>query len=335
MDNWGDDQRLGMTAASIGDLYTADSALTAVPWGVTADPESGRVYVADWFDSRGTHVDSYGREGDGPGEFRSASAVTMGASGILNVWDAARGVLSRWSSDGTLLEEQPIPLPYWGPGFAVGSGKVVTVTSEESGLRMSQQLVSRSEGGQRVLYELSIEQEIMELPCIAIPAPKVLAPTMTWTGQPDSLYVLTGAEYRIDLIVDGSVKRSIRRGMDPVRVTEEMAIGSVATGPYADFMNMCRVDAAQIVEAVGHESVISPVIGIIQDPRGNLWVTRTSDGVEAGPIDVFSPAGTYEGTLQLAGTPVAFPSDSTMVVLRPEVTGETTVSLYTLRSVGM
>lgn len=132
------------------------------------------------------------------------------------------------------------------------------------------------------------------------------------------------------MYVDDELTRSIRRDVDPIPVTESMARERVETGPYASFMRNCGVDAQAIVDAVGHEEAVSPVLGIAVDPGGGMWVTRTSDGVQAETVDVFRPDGTYEGTLTGTGMPVAFLSDSLFVSMRVKATGEQIVSLYEL-----
>jgi len=139
IENHGPDEMLGIRAVRTVDLVPPDSALTAVPWGVAADPVTDRIYVADWtgqrvvaFDASGTYAGTYGREGDGPGEFRNPAAVSMDPYGALAVWDTGRQILNRWSSEGDLLNEQRPELAYWGPGFAIGSDWLATVTSATS-----------------------------------------------------------------------------------------------------------------------------------------------------------------------------------------------------------
>ena len=68
----------------LAELATPDNALTALPWGIAADPVAKRVYVADAagnrvavFDAEGAFVGQLGRAGEGPGEFGHASALAM------------------------------------------------------------------------------------------------------------------------------------------------------------------------------------------------------------------------------------------------------------------
>ena len=83
-DNESADAPFAGGAVHIADLMTPDSALTALPWGVAADPTAGRVYVADMtgarvavFDGAGAFVEELGRAGEGPGEFRGVSALAL------------------------------------------------------------------------------------------------------------------------------------------------------------------------------------------------------------------------------------------------------------------
>ncbi len=342
VDNIGPEELLGIRAERMIDLIPPDSALTAVPWGVAADPTSGRIYLADWtgqrvaaFDASGAYAGSYGRSGDGPGEFRNSSAVSLDPDGILTVWDTGRQMLSRWSSEGELLGEQRPELPYWGPGFAIGSDWLATVTSttSSSGTVTEQRLVV--EGGQNTttLHEVAMELATMELGGSSIPAPRVLAPSVIWTHRGDSIFFLNGPGYRIDKHVDGSVVASIRWSVDPIEVTREMAVrgAEFGPGPYGIFMRRFGLEAEDIVMAVGYEEQVSPVLSMTAAPGGDLWVTRTTDGMTPHFVDIFDSSGEYTGSFDAPGVPVAVLSDSVFAGLRLESVGETIVSLYHLR----
>jgi formylglycine-generating enzyme required for sulfatase activity len=335
----GPDRPLSLTATPLATLVPPDSALTAVPWGIAADPVSGLIHVADWtgariisFDGAGRYLRTLGREGSGPGEFRSPTALALEADGTLVVWDAGRAVLSRWSPAGAHLSEDRPPVDYWGPGFAVGPGSLVTVTSARpSGTVLEQRLVRHTPDGQVVLHSVPLEMVVMRL-CGTMPAPRVLSPSVWWTSRGDTVFVLNGPGYRIDAHVGGHRVSSFRRPIEAVRVTERMAVAAVASGPgpFAGFLRACGVTAADVVGAVGYEEAVSPVMGLAADPRGRLWVARTTDGLQPAAIDLLAPTGEYLGTLELAALPVGFPSDSTFLALRIEPTGLPTITLYRL-----
>lgn len=339
IENFGPDKSLGIRAVRTVDLVPPDSALTAVPWGVAADPMTGRVHVADWtgqrvvaFDASGAYVGSYGRSGDGPGEFRNPSAVHMDPRGVLTVWDAGRQMLSSWSNEGELLNEQRPGLTYWGPGFAMGSDWLATVTNATSGTVTEQRLVVERERNTTTLHEVPMELAVMELGGGSFPGPKVLAPSVIWTHRGDSILFLNGPGYRIDKHDGGSVVASIRRSVDPIEVTTQMAVrgAEFGAGPYGSFMRRFGLEAEDIVNAVGYEERVSPVLATVAAPGGQLWVTRTTDGMTPRFIDIFDSSGEYTGSFEAPAVPVAFPSDSVFAGLRLEDTGETIISLYRL-----
>ena len=339
IENFDPDKSLDIRAVRTVDLIPPDSALTAVPWGVAADPMTGRIHVADWtgqrvvaFDASGAYAGSYGRSGDGPGEFRNPSAVHMDPRGVLTVWDAGRQMLSSWSNEGELLNEQRPELTYWGPGFAMGSDWLATVTSSTSGTVTEQRLVVEREQTTTTLHEVPMELAMMELGGGSFPGPKVLAPSVIWTHRGDSILFLNGPGYRIDKHDGGSVVASIRRSVDPIEVTTQMAVrgAEFGAGPYGSFMRRFGLEAEDIVNAVGYEERVSPVLATVAAPGGQLWVTRTTDGMTPRFIDIFDSSGEYTGSFEAPAVPVAFPSDSVFAGLQLEDTGETIISLYRL-----
>ncbi|MFW6201102.1 MAG: 6-bladed beta-propeller [Gemmatimonadota bacterium] len=326
------------TSVRIADLVTPDGALTAVPWGVAADPATGRVYVLDRtghrvavFDRSGEYVETYGRRGGGPGEFQGAQALSLGPDGTLTVWDAGRGVLSRWSAQGEPLDERRAPISYWGPGFHLGSDGLFTVTSRMSPDEMRQMLVRvDADGDSTVLHTVPRELVMAELPCLAQPMPRIFAPDVVWTARGDTVWVLDGPEYRIDIHVDGTRVESVRRSPAPLEVTDEMA-AAWARLRYGRFMERCGLTPDALVAELGHEERTASVQRLAVDPAGRLWVTRSSNGLLPERVDLLAPDGRYLGTFDASGMPLAFlsPSRYLSLTVRPE-TGETVLSIREL-----
>ena len=330
-------------AVHIADLMTPDSSLTALPWGVAADPAAGRVYVADMtgarvavFDASGAFVEALGRGGEGPGEFRRVSAVSMAPGGVLVALDARRGVLSRWSPGGAFEGEERLPSNYFGPGFAVGEGGAeawfATVGSATSDLSMDQTLAVHTPRGAEPAHSVRRELALMELPCASMPAPKVFAPDVVWTSRGDTLWFVNGDRFRIDGYARGAVFASIRRAAAPaIAVTRGMAVASLSfgVGPYLSLMRQCGVTAEEVVDATGYEETLSPIVGFTSDPAGGLWVSRRVRGLIPEVIDVIGAGGGYVGTLDIPAIPVGFASPTRLVAMRPMMeTGEVRVSLY-------
>ena len=334
------DRPLGVEVTPIADLIPPDSALTVVSWGVTTDEATGRIYVADRpndrvvvFDASGGYAGVLGRSGDGPGEFRNPVAGAVDPSGSLVVWDSRRRILSRWSSAGDYLGEERPDLDYGGAGFAAGADWVVTVANAGGEMGVESQLVLHRGDDITTLHEVTEEMAMLELGAGSIPASKPFSPTMVWTNRGDSIFFLTGPGYRIDMSVGGSPVLSFRRSMDPIEVTQEMAVRKIESGPgpYGDFLRRTGLEAEDIVAALGYEERISPVLRVTSVPGGRVWVTRTLDGFSPHVVDVFDAAGGYEGTFAAPGVPIAFVSDSTFVALRSDEFGETTLSLRRAR----
>ncbi|MYC87201.1 MAG: SUMF1/EgtB/PvdO family nonheme iron enzyme [Gemmatimonadales bacterium] len=342
-DNESADAPFAGGAVHMADLMTPDSALTALPWGVAADPTAERVYVADVtgarvavFDGAGAFVEAVGRAGEGPGEFRGVSALTLGPGGTLVALDARRGVLSRWSRDGEFAGEERLPASYWGPGFAVGEGAAAewfaTVGSTTADMSMDQTLAVHTPRGAEPVHVVRRELSLMELPCVSMPAPKVFAPDAVWASRGDTLWFVNGDGFRIDGYARGEVFASVRRAAAPaIPVTRAMAMASLSfgPGPYGGLMRQCGVTAAEVVDATGYEEVLSPIVGFTLDPTGGLWVSRRVCGLIPEVIDVMGPGGGYLGTLDIPAIPVGFVSPLRLVAVRPvPETGEIRVSLY-------
>lgn len=334
----GPDHAIDHDVVPLTTLAPPDSGLTPVPWGIAADPRSGRIYLADRggsriaiFDASGAYIGEFGRAGGGPGEFRNVVALSLDSEGALAAWDVGRGVLSRWSSEGALLEERRPELDYWGPGFLLGRDRVVAVTnSGTSGMRMEQNLVAWTPAGTTTLYELPIELSMMRLPCATLPAPPIFAPQLVWTGRGDTTYVLHGPEYRIDTYHGDLLLRSMRREVAPISVSEALAELAVESGPgpYGNFLRRCGITAAQLVAAVGYEPETAPVQGLALDPAGRLWVARTTTGLTPELVDIIDPANGYLGSLALPAIPVAFISETRFIGVTVRETGEVVATLY-------
>ena len=239
------DRPLDVEVTPIADLIPPDSALTVVAWGVTTDEATGRIYVADRpndrvvvFDSSGGYAGAFGRSGEGPGEFRNPWAVSMDPSGSLVVWDNGRRLLSRWSSGGDLLGEQRPDLDFRGPKFAVGTDWLATVTATGAGMATRRQLVLHREGNTTRLHETTADLAMMEMRGASFPAEELFAPEPVWTNRGDSISFLDEPYYRIDMSVGGSLELSLRRPVDPIEVTREMAVLNIESGPgaYGDLM---------------------------------------------------------------------------------------------------
>ena len=96
---------------TIGDINTLDENLAFnMPSDIALD-EAGNIYILDAgncriqkFDSEGKYLDSFGREGQGPGEFNSPSSLDIGAQGSLIIADPRGRKIQIFSTEGSLLK---------------------------------------------------------------------------------------------------------------------------------------------------------------------------------------------------------------------------------------
>ncbi|MEQ9401862.1 MAG: 6-bladed beta-propeller [Longimicrobiales bacterium] len=341
VDQPGVDRDLGVRLVAGARLIDPDSALAPRPWGVGVHPESGALFVADAFarsvhvfDGDGAYVRTFGRPGEGPGEFGSPSALAVADDGSVVVLDTGRGLLSRWSADGDLLDERPMPFEYWGPGFAAlpDGWATVRLDPEPGAEAVEQQLLVSLGTGVHVLHEVVQPVVRTDLPCGGGPVtmPVVLAPDVVWTHHRGSVFHRVGPGYRVDVWRDGDRVASHRRAVEPVSVTPALATEAVLSGPgpYRGFLRRCDITPEALVAAVGYQERVSPIMGMAVAPDGRLWLTRTADGVRPTAYDVVGPDGVYAGSVEAPGFLVAVPAPDRLLILRLEPTGGLDLRLW-------
>ncbi len=90
------------------------------------DPTQGRIAV---FDPEGRYLHTYGRKGDGPGEFRSP-ALQYVRKGVVSIWDYTNARTTRFTSGGELIDtvRKPLDFEYNLRGlFHTGTGGLVGI----------------------------------------------------------------------------------------------------------------------------------------------------------------------------------------------------------------
>ena len=341
VESTGRDRPLEETPVRFEVLEHPNRSLEFVPWGIAVDPGAGLIYVADQleaavvvFDSSGAYVRQLGRRGEGPGEFLEPMAVAVDDDGVVSVFDARRGTVSRWSPSGSFIDESRLPVPYWGPGLAVADGWLALVASTTDRTKREQFLQVYQEGELDTVQVVTQELRTLATPCGSAIASPILAPTPVWASRGTTVYFAEGLSYRIDVHRSSGPLSSFRRALGPVDVGEEEARAFLETvpGPYQAMMRQCDMGAREVLASVGWMEEISPIMGIAVDLAGRLWVSRRMSSVTPSIVDVLAATGEYVGSFELPAVPIDFVSESRFVAvgLNP-FTGGLTASLYNLR----
>lgn len=109
---WGDPPKVELKLLrKIGDVDTADDNFAFANPGDIVEDKAGNIYIADAgqyriqkFDRDGKFLASYGRKGQGPGEFSSIRSLSIDSDDRLHALDDSQRRIQVFRTDGTLEE---------------------------------------------------------------------------------------------------------------------------------------------------------------------------------------------------------------------------------------
>lgn len=94
--------------------------------------DEGCIYVLDWrakevrkFDAKGRYLLSFGREGQGPGEFSSPEEIRFLASGQILVFEGESQRFSRFTKSGQLVTSGRFQNLMYSPYFGLSNGSII------------------------------------------------------------------------------------------------------------------------------------------------------------------------------------------------------------------
>lgn len=131
---WGKDLPIKIELIrTIGDINTLDENLAFnMPSDIVLD-DAGNIYILDAgnhriqkFDPEGKYLDSFGREGQGPGEFNSPSSLDIDANGNLIVADRRSRKIQIFSTEGRLHKTITLTKHPLSEVYALNSGLLAT-----------------------------------------------------------------------------------------------------------------------------------------------------------------------------------------------------------------
>ena len=283
-----------------------------LPYGCVDTDAAGNIYVLDSgadtvfkFDTRGSLLKSFGRQGQGPGEFQSATCLKIMPDGrIVIVDDMARKRLA-FSLDGTpLMEESLAHFPELMRSALDHEGGIIAMTWE-SGSRLMQGLI-------RILPSLKEMVKLAEYETRRIFDGATLdlyIPQFEFAVSMSG-YIVWGFQRKYLLNIsrlDGKVIRKIEKDYGPTPITES-----------AFQARLKEVFAGRTVppsiEPV-HPPSYWPFYLIIADEKGRI-LARTPEKSADGNMkyDVFDVEGRFLSKIELTGPPVLWKGGCLFVV---------------------
>lgn len=278
----------------------------------------GRIFILEPFDSRVTVFDSVGRalstmgrQGEGPGELEWPGSVSVTDDGHAYVHDGA-GQLVRLAFDQPTGTESPFNYIVFNTSLrhveVTPAGILIWARERYSGSndRFDRLLaVSGTDTTALVSGKPSFRTAVHYPECgftFAIHQP--LAPRIWWSQWGDRVAVSVWGGFRVDVLEDHRLVRSIRwAGVGENLLTRSAAVALLEAQGY---LGPCNDGPAETIEKHGFHPQPQVVRGLAIAPNGHLWVQVST--IEGTHILLLDPEGQMLGVL-----PKAFPMPLTFL----------------------
>jgi len=258
---------------------------------------NGTIWVADRddprlraFSPRGKAIRSFGRRGEGPGEYSGIEKIFPAADGTIAVVDMRLFRLTRVDTTGRLLTSMSIKNFPFDAAAAPGSTSVHL-------------LFSRFQPGTSFIRrgDFSIDSLLAVVgPLADFPSAQAPAEIHSLAVAPDGSIAVGdgGTEYRIRVFRAGRWRDLTRNVPRKLRTREEMAeMQARAVGN----QQRARAEGGQASAELPREKPHFEWLGLRYDPRGRLWV-KTGRGDQSRTVfDLFSGEGSYLGEVVVPG----------------------------------
>lgn len=306
----------------------------------------GTIYAMDrqiprlrTYDAQGRHLADFGRDGGGPGEYKSPDGgLAMLPDGRIAVRDPGNARIQLFAADGTPAGEWPLPS---GGGFSTSRRMYV----DESGRLYSTVLLERDQSvdlwkwGLAIIEPDGTHTDTVPVPTWEYENPIVLAksenssssqnvpytPSSNWTFSPKGYFVGgLSTDYRIEVFREGDMPLRIERTWEPVAVqsAEKTVAEQNITRNFQQNYPGWRWNGPPIPDtkppfrsiSVGEDGriwvmVSQPSTEILTEAEAQVEFERTQRMPERFrervAYDVFEPDGTFLGRVE---TPEGFSS---------------------------
>lgn len=268
----------------------------------------------------GQHLQTIGREGEGPGEFRSVFWVGRLPGDTIAAWDPSLGRLSVFGPDASLVR---VVTPRGSLGLlpraqgVLSDGRLVLATGAGAGGGVSSQ--SRAYRDTLTYVVLGTDGVIADTlgrfpgtEMIAIGGPSAgllvrplpFGRTTSAAVHEGRVYISTGDRYEIAAYSPGTGLQTVfRADRDPIPVTQQDIRDYRKTLVTLGGDGSAHQDRQrdQLLEEAPYPETMPPLTGLEVDAEGNLWVEEPrKPGSEQGSLwTVLSPEGVARGTVRL------------------------------------
>jgi hypothetical protein len=315
----------------IGGDYTDDNYYFPLrPPDMEVD-DQGNIYVVDYsnariqkYDRSGRYLDSYGRSGQGPGEFQSVNRIQWDGRGILWVFDSTRKIVG-FNQDGTLAEVFKVEVPglfelrLSQEGFIFASTRTINT---DAGPRRRIIRIEPGESRQEIIHEFELPASVDR----PQRASHYYQNGLTLTSMDGSQFCFGySAEYRIYRCDrKGKIVLIIENNEAPTPISAKEKAETLEKGIYSWSGSQRPKD----LDFPPHHPYFRQILA---DKQGRIYVERMPSILESDPqwkFDVFGKDGSFLYRVKLPIRPHLINDGSLFVISAEETIRSGKVTRY-------
>lgn len=280
------------------------------------------------YDSTGTLQSTFGAKGGGPGEFNFAVELLDLGGDQVAVLDVTKRAAVRWTSTGEVLPEL-----HAAPGVRVMRGDTAWVSINIADTLRTVSGVGIAVGADTVALDTLVgpPRAVATLSCFSAMLPPMFGGFTVWDYHNGVVASSRQSTYAVDLFEGARLVRSLRRAIEPIPTTPDMAKRQYPEGWTVSFgsSGSCTMEPDEVAEKLGMASHLPVLNALAFGPRGTLWVDRHVFPGEPSVTDVFDRQGAYLGTVHGKGLPLGWLGDDRVLfAISDEETGVSVIGVF-------